>query len=99
LTTLTVLWFAQILWKHLAAMNPDRYLYYLRAPLFPIVRFVHALGISQPGEWTAEVIERRIDWPASPEEHRGPQGSSPGAIWRDLPIQRLVRRHRKHHRP
>jgi hypothetical protein len=99
LTTLTVLWFAQILWKHLGAMNPDRYLYVLRRPLFPIVQFVHALGISQPGEWTADVLERRLDWPATPEQHRASQGQSPGAIWRDLPVQRWVRRHHKDHLP
>jgi hypothetical protein len=31
-TTLTVLWFAQILWKHLGAMNPDRYLEIVSRP-------------------------------------------------------------------
>jgi hypothetical protein len=88
-TTLTVLWFAQIFWKHLGATNPDRYLAVLSKVLFPIVTAVHKLGISQPGEWTAIFIESRIVWPASIEEIRriesGQKPSpSPGAIWRQL---------------
>src|SRR4029453_13787621 len=46
-TTLTVLWFAQILPKHFGAMNPDRYLWLLQRPLFPLVHFVHLLCGSQ----------------------------------------------------
>jgi hypothetical protein len=86
-TTLTVLWFAQIFWKHLGATNPDRYLWLLRRPLFPIVGVVHRLGISQPGEWTADLFESRVDWPASVEELRQNQPDRPlthGAIWREL---------------
>src|SRR5207248_5759732 len=85
LTGLTVLWFAQILPKHLGAMNPDRYLRRLRG-LFPVVRAVHFMGISQPGEWTADVLERRLHWLASPEElARHAQGNlTHPAIWRQL---------------
>ena len=36
-TTFTVLWFAQIMPKHLGAMNPDRYLKRLLRWLFPLV--------------------------------------------------------------
>jgi hypothetical protein len=86
-TTLTVLWFAQIFWKHLGATNPDRYLWLLRGPLFPIVGVVHRLGISQPGEWTADFFESRVDWPASVDELEQGEADRPlahGAIWRAL---------------
>jgi hypothetical protein len=61
-TGFTVLWFAQIFPKHLAATNPDRYLAHLRRTLFPIVEGVRRVGVSQPGEWVASDIERRLDW-------------------------------------
>ena len=86
-TTLTVLWFAQILPKHFGAMNPDRYLWLLQKPLFPIVAFVHALGVSQPGEWTAAVVEDRLNWSLSPQElqRRRPEHElSHPSIWREL---------------
>jgi hypothetical protein len=86
-TTLTVLWFAQIFWKHLGAMNPDRYLLVLKRPLFPIVNVVHRLGISQPGEWTANWVESLIVWPASIEQLQAQQGDRPlthAEIWRAL---------------
>jgi len=86
-TTLTVLWFAQIFPKHLGATNPDRYLDGLRGPLFPIVNVVHRIGISQPGEWTADAVEGWIQWPleaAAIERHRHTRDFSPGSIWRDL---------------
>jgi len=80
-TTLTVLWFAQIFPKQLGATNPDRYLGALQGLLFPIVEFVRRLGISQPGEWAADVVEHWLDWPASPGEAHG---LSLAAIWRQL---------------
>jgi len=80
-TTLTVLWFAQIFPKQLGATNPDRYLGALQGLLFPIVEFVRKLGISQPGEWAADVVEHWLDWPASPGEAHG---LSLAAIWRQL---------------
>jgi hypothetical protein len=86
-TTLTVLWFAQIFWKHLGAMNPDRYLLVLKRPLFPIVNVVHRLGISQPGEWTAHWVESLIVWPASIEQLQAQQSDHPlthAEIWRAL---------------
>jgi hypothetical protein len=93
-TTLTVLWFAQIFPKHIGAMNPDRYLWLLQKPLFPIVQFVHQLGVSQPGEWTAAVVEDRLNWSLSPDElerQRPEHELSHAAIWRALGAHR----HRK----
>jgi hypothetical protein len=86
-TTLTVLWFAQIFWKHLGATNPDRYLAVLRRALFPIVEVVRKIGISQPGEWTAQFVESQIVWPASVEQLRQGEPEHPlthAAIWREL---------------
>lgn len=96
-TTLTVLWFAQISWKHLGATNPDRYLTRLGRALFPIVRLVRLVGISQPGEWAADFVEDRLDWAASPEElqrQRPAHELSNAAIWRELPVRRMLRRRR-----
>jgi hypothetical protein len=61
-TTFTVLWFAQIMPKHLGAMNPDRYLDRLLRSCFPVVEFVRMVGVSQPGEWTAYVFEDWFAW-------------------------------------
>jgi hypothetical protein len=86
-TTLTVLWFAQILWKHLGATNPDRYLALLSGMLFPIVRVVRTVGISQPGEWAADWVEDQLLWSASLEELKPLESDRPlthGAIWREL---------------
>lgn len=86
-TTLTVLWFAQISWKHLGATNPDRYLTRLGRALFPIVHIVRLVGVSQPGEWAADVVEYRLDWVASPEElqRQRPAHELPlAAIWCEL---------------
>jgi hypothetical protein len=98
-TTLTVLWFAQILWKHLGATNPDRYLALLSGVLFPIVRVVHKVGISQPGEWAADWVEDQLLWSASLEELKPPESNHPlthGAIWREL---RRARRSERGPRP
>jgi hypothetical protein len=84
-TTLTVLWFAQIFWKHLGATNPDRYLEVLSGFLFPIVEVVRKLGISQPGEWTADLVESQLVWPASVEQLEQGKPDRPlthGDIWR-----------------
>jgi hypothetical protein len=85
-TTLTVLWFAQIFPKHLGAINPDRYIDRLRRPLFPVVGFVHKVGVSQPGEWAADVVEVWLNWAASPEaaKQRPNDEHSHAAIWRQL---------------
>jgi hypothetical protein len=61
-TGFTVLWFAQILPKVLAATDPARYLRYLRASAFPVVEVVRVIGFSQPGEWAASLIGRRFGW-------------------------------------
>jgi hypothetical protein len=88
-TGFTVLWFAQIFPKHLAATNPDRYLKHLRTTLFPIVEAVRRVGVSQPGEWVAAATERRLDWHAPHVEEiaegRPPRrGESLADIWREL---------------
>jgi hypothetical protein len=61
-TGFTVLWFAQILPKHLAATNPDRYLRHLQRTCFPVVDAVRVVGVSQPGEWSAKALEGSLDW-------------------------------------
>jgi hypothetical protein len=87
-TGFTVLWFAQIFPKHLAATNPDRYLKHLRRTLFPVVEGVRRVGVSQPGEWVASGVERRLDWPLphveSIEEAPPAREESLAAIWREL---------------
>lgn len=71
-TTLTVLWFMQILPKHMAATNADRYLAVTRAALFPVVEFVRVIGISWPAEKTAKVIQNRVGWHPAPELEKAP---------------------------
>jgi hypothetical protein len=87
-TGFTVLWFAQIFPKHLAATNPDRYLVHLRRTLFPIVEGVRRVGVSQPGEWVASAVERRLDWPLPHvegiEERPPAREESLATIWREL---------------
>jgi hypothetical protein len=61
-TGFTVLWFAQILPKVVAATDPERYLRYFRASAFPVVEVVRVIGFSQPGEWAASLIGRRFGW-------------------------------------
>ena len=64
-TGFTVLWFMQILPKHMAAMNPDRYLRHTRSLLFPLVEIVRQSGIYKPAVWAATAVERRLDWEAA----------------------------------
>lgn len=82
-TTFTVLWFMQIFPKHLAATNADRYLHATRAVLFPIVEIVRRIGVSQPGEWTASAVEKRLDWHAEPALE-GARRPSLAEIWAEL---------------
>jgi len=86
-TTFTVLWFAQIFPKHLAATNPDRYLGHLRS-FFPVVELVRRIGVSQPGQWVAAAVERRLNWPMTPAEEIQeaviPREESLAGIWREL---------------
>jgi hypothetical protein len=87
-TGFTVLWFAQIFPKHLAATNPDRYLKHTRNTLFPVVEGVRKVGVSQPGEWVAGAVERRLDWPLPHveqiQEGRQARRESVADIWREL---------------
>jgi hypothetical protein len=86
-TGFTVLWFAQILPKHLAATNPDRYLRHLRRSCFPVVDAVRVVGVSQPGEWSAKALERGLDWhePESDLEEAPPRRKdSLAEAWRAL---------------
>jgi hypothetical protein len=87
-TGFTVLWFAQILPKHLAATNPDRYLSHLRPTLFPVVEVVNRSGIPRPGAWTARVLERRLSWPLTQAEEMQEAATAPreslAGIWREL---------------
>jgi hypothetical protein len=84
----TVLWFAQILPKHMAATNPDRYLSHLRGTLFPIVEVVNQSGITRPGAWVAAGVERRLSWHPTEaeqmEEAALPPQESLAGIWRQL---------------
>jgi hypothetical protein len=87
-TGFAVLWFAQIFPKHLAAMNPDRYLHHTRTTLFPIVDVVRMLGVSKPGEWSAPTVEHALDWHADEHEiEEAPPGRPPeslAGVWRTL---------------
>lgn len=85
-TTFTVLWFAQIMPKHLGAMNPDRYLDRLLRACFPVVEVVRKVGVSQPGEWIAYVLEYWFAWPAQSKDELQKMTSkhSLAGIWREL---------------
>src|SRR5829696_2603821 len=84
-TTLTVLWFAQIFPKHMAATNADRYLKLTRAALSPIVEFVRRIGISWPAEMTAKAVQNRLGWHAEPTLERAPRrGEDLAGVWAAL---------------
>jgi hypothetical protein len=85
-TGFTVLWFAQILPKHMAATNADRYLLHLRTTLLPIVDLVRRSGIPLPGVWGAAAVEKRLDWYATHgiEEAPAVPAQSPADIWSQL---------------
>ena len=84
-TTLTVLWFAQILPKHMAATNADRYLKLTRAALSPIIEFVRVIGISWPAEVTAKAVQYRLGWHAEPTLERAPRrGEDLVEVWAAL---------------
>jgi hypothetical protein len=84
--TLTILWFAQILPKHMAAMNADRYLRHLRGVLFPVVGVVDKSGVTLPGKRSAMVVEHSLSWhPKDGEIEEAPvHATSMGAAWREL---------------
>ena len=76
-TTLTILWFMQILPKHMAAINPDRYLKVTGGSALPVVNVVKAIGISWPAENTAAAVQSLLGWHAEPTLERAP---SRGAV-------------------
>ena len=65
-TTLTILWFMQILPKHMAATNPDRYLKLTGGAALPVVNLVKAIGISWPAEKAAAAVQSVFGWHAEP---------------------------------
>jgi hypothetical protein len=92
-TGFTVLWFAQIFPKHMAATNPDRYLNHTRKSLFPVVEVVRKVGVSQPGEWTAVAAQNRLDWHTPQEIEEAPPRhvESLADIWRELTPRNVPR--------
>jgi hypothetical protein len=72
-TPLTVLWFAQILPKLMAAINPDRYLKVTGGTALPVVNVVKAIGISWPAEKTAAAVQNRLGWHAEPTLEGAPR--------------------------
>jgi hypothetical protein len=72
-TPLTVLWFFQILWKVLAATNPDRYLKVTGRAALPVVNVVKAIGISWPAEKIAAAVPSLLGWYAEPTLERAPR--------------------------
>jgi hypothetical protein len=84
-TTLTILWFMQILPKHMAAVNPDRYLKVTGGVALPVVNFVKAIGISWPAEKTAGGIQKLLGWHAEPTLERAPRrGADLADAWAAL---------------
>lgn len=71
-TTLTILWFMQILPKVLAAINPDRYLKVAGGTALPVVNVVKAIGISWPAEKTAAATQSLLNWHTEPTLERAP---------------------------
>src|SRR5262249_58184447 len=84
-TPLTVLWFMQILPKHMAAINPDRYLKVTGGAALPVVEFVRRIGISWPAEKTAAVVQNRLRWTAEPTLATAPsRGQDLAGAWAAL---------------
>jgi hypothetical protein len=86
---LMVLWFAQIVPKHMAATNPDRYLHYTRKALFACVEVVRMTGVPKPAQWVAHGVEKGLDWhPKTDDEDmleaRQPRQETLADIWREL---------------
>ena len=65
-TTFTILWFMQILPKHMAAINPVRYLKITGGAALPVVNVVKAIGISWPAEKTAAAVQSLTGWHPEP---------------------------------
>jgi hypothetical protein len=84
-TTLTILWFMQILPKHMAAINPDRYLKVTGGAALPVVNLVKAIGISWPAEKTAGGIQKLLGWQAEPTLEGAPRrGADLADAWAAL---------------
>jgi len=87
-TPLTVLWFMQILPKHMAAINPDRYLKVTGGTALPVVEFVRRIGISWPAEITAKAVQNRLGWHAEPTLERAPRrGVDLADAWAALTLE------------
>ena len=72
-TTFTVLWFMQILPKHMAAINPVRYLKVVGGAALPVVNVVKAIGVSWPAEKTAAAVQSLLRWQPEPTLERAPR--------------------------
>jgi hypothetical protein len=72
-TTLTILWFMQILPKVMAAINPDRYLKVTGWAALPVVNLVKAIGISWPAEKTAKAVQSLLRWHPEPTLEGAPR--------------------------
>ena len=72
-TTLTILWFMQILPKVMAAINPDRYLKVTGGAALPVVNLVKAIGISWPAEKTAKAVQSLLGWHPEPTLEGAPR--------------------------
>ena len=72
-TTFTILWFMQILPKHMAAINPARYLKYTGGAALPVVNVVKAIGVSWPAEKTAAAVQSSTGWHPEPTLERAPR--------------------------
>jgi hypothetical protein len=84
-TTFTVLWFMQILPKHMAAINPVRYLKVTGGAALPAVNFVRRIGISWPAEKTAAAVPSLHGWHAEPPLERAPRrGADLADAWAAL---------------
>ncbi len=84
-TGFTVLWFAQILPKLMAAINPGRYLKVTGRTALPVVNVVKAIGISWPAEKTAAGIQKLLGWHAEPTPEGAPRrGADLADAWAAL---------------
>ena len=84
-TPLTVLWFMQILPKHMAAINPDRYLKLTGGAALPVVNVVKVIGISWPAEKTAAAVQSLTGWHPEPTLERAPRrGADLAGAWAAL---------------
>ena len=72
-TTFTILWFMQILPKHMAAVNPARYLKYTGGAALPVVNVVKAIGVSWPAEKTAAAVQSLLGWHPEPTLESAPR--------------------------